>query len=281
MSSPGPGPLPSSDPMAFLFPLSTQLVLPENFREDPDFREILAFLREHGFNGVELNIRDPLTANFREIMEFLETYALTLTMFASGLSAKELDLSLSHPDKLVRERSVDWCATVLERLAGTGAGFIAGFIKGGPGLDLKKAEDHFRDSLEKLAPIADTCGVDLLVEATNRYESTVANSLDEAAKLIQDLGTGRVIILPDTFHMNIEEADMLGSLVKYADLYRSIHLSDNNRLFPGHGAIDFNRVIGFLEEIRFTGVLAIEGNIRDGFIEDMTQSVQYMENLPR
>ncbi len=262
--------------MRYFYPLSIQLVLPDNFREDPDFRETLAFLREHGFNGVELNIRDPFTANFSEIKEFLETYALTLTMFASGLSAKELGLSLSHTEWSVRKRSVDWCLRVFEKLRGTGAGFIAGYIKGGPGLDGVKARTDFRESLEKLAPAAVDFGVDLLIEATNRYESTVANSLDETADLIRDFNPDRVLMLPDTFHMNIEETDMAGALEKHAGLYRSIHMSDNNRLFPGHGAIEFEKVISHLNQIHYTGSLAIEGNVSDSLRKDLARTIEYL-----
>jgi sugar phosphate isomerase/epimerase len=265
--------------MAFRFPLSVQIVLPEQYREDETFRETLLFLGARGFHGLELNIRDPLSADFRDIAGFLGSFGLRMTMFASGLSAREMGLSLSHPDRAVREKTVCWCGEVFQRLHGTGAGFIAGFIKGGPGMEKDKARADFRESLEILVPAAERSGVDLLIEATNRHESSVANTLGEAAELIRDFKSSHISILPDTYHMNTEETDMFDAMRRHAGLFRSIHLSDDNRRFPGHGSIDFARVIGLLGDLQYAGGLAIEGN-SDDFVRDMERSVTLLAWMP-
>ena len=83
-------------------------------------------------------------------------------------------------------------------------------------------------------------------------------------------------ILPDTFHMNIEEQNALGALVKYRDLYDSVHISDNNRLFPGLGGLDFFHIIRFLENIGYRGGLAIEGNQRESFERDLDMSMSLL-----
>jgi len=79
-------------------------------------------------------------------------------------------------------------------------------------------------------------------------------------------------MLPDTFYMNIEESDMLESLRAHKDRFSSLHLSDNNRFFPGLGAIDFRRLIEFLSRIGYQGRLAIEGNVRESVESDLRAS---------
>jgi sugar phosphate isomerase/epimerase len=132
------------------------------------------------------------------------------------------------------------------------------------------------DIRPELVPDAAAHGVPLVVEATNRYQSTVANALDDTAALLPAADArGRwAQILPDTFHMNIEEADMAGALARHAGLFSSVHLSDNNRLFPGRGAIDFGRVIGTLRRIGWKGFLAMEGNVAEGLAADTRAAVE-------
>ena len=79
--------------------------------------------------------------------------------------------------------------------------------------------------------------------------------------------------------MNIEEADGFGALTKYADYYDSLHISDNNRYFPGFGAIKFDEFIQFLKTHDYKGGLAIEGNIKKSFIEDVKTSMDYLMPL--
>jgi len=260
-------------------PLSIQLTLPERFRENHGFLDTLSTLGELGFHGVELNIADPLAADFADISHLLGSYGLALTAFASGLSARERGLSLSHYDSAVRERTIDWCVDVFDRLPGDGIGFIAGYIKGAPAADPGRAINDFSGSLVRLASAADRRGVHLLIEATNRYESSVANSLDDAAALISGYDSAAVSILPDTFHMNIEETDMNSALAEHAGRYRSLHLSDNNRRFPGFGSIDFGRVFDTLGRTAYTGGIVIEGNAGKDLSADVKFSAAYLRSV--
>jgi sugar phosphate isomerase/epimerase len=119
----------------------------------------------------------------------------------------------------------------------------------------------------------------LLVEATNHYESSVANSLEDAAATIQDFRNPYLRILPDTYHMNIEERSMFGALIRFMDLYDSLHISDNNRLFPGLGGLDFLGLLRFLRDVGYAGGIAIEGNVRDSFEEDLGASMGLLRHM--
>ncbi len=47
----------------------------------------------------------------------------------------------------------------------------------------------------------------------------------------------------DTFHMNIEEADICLSMEKYVKKLGYFHVADSNRLYPGAGHIDFSSIV--------------------------------------
>lgn len=262
------------------FPLNVQTVLPSNYRENYSFQSELEVLRQLGFEGVELNIAAPENENITAIRRFLERFDLRLTMFATGLTAKTRNLSLSSPDEQLREKSIQQCNAMIDFVTGEDTGIIIGFLKGGPGTDTQGAHSRFSDSLKRIAPYAAAKRVRVLIEATNRYESAVANNLSDAVDLIKPWQTEFLQVLPDTFHMNIEEAQgAAAALTTWAGHYQSVHLSDNNRFFPGLGVIDFEKILSTLNRIGYTGTIAIEGNIHKNFIEDIQVSAAYLAGL--
>jgi sugar phosphate isomerase/epimerase len=79
--------------------------------------------------------------------------------------------------------------------------------------------------------------------------------------------------------MNIEERDQFASLAKYAAHYDSIHISDNNRYFPGFGAVRFAELFKFLLDSGYSGGLAIEGNVKRDLLSDIRGTVEYLAPL--
>jgi D-psicose/D-tagatose/L-ribulose 3-epimerase len=260
------------------FPLAIQTVLPQEIH-NRGFREKLDLLQEWGFSGIELNIGRPEQIDPVELKSLLAEHGLKMTMFASGATAKAEGLSLSHEDGDVRATSVQRCKEFLDFAAEFGAGVIVGFLKGGVSQDRDAARDRFREAVGRVEVHARAMQVPLLIEATNRYESSAVNSLQDAADLILAYRNPYLRVLPDTFHMNIEESSMTGALVKHVALYDSLHISDNNRLFPGLGAIDFFAILRFLKEAGYAGSIAIEGNLRDSFQDDLRASMSVLRPM--
>jgi D-psicose/D-tagatose/L-ribulose 3-epimerase len=256
--------------------LSIQTVLPEDYRTSAEFARNLETLQRLGFDGVELNMRDPGAVDPQALAAYLARFGLGLAMFASGLTAKTFNLSLCSADEGRRQESLRRCREFLEFAQTFGAGVIAGYLKGGVSDGAPGAAERLQASVAELAPLADRLRTPLLVEAVNRYEAPVGRSLAETCALIRGAGSPYVQILPDTFHMNIEEADMESAMTACREHYSSFHLSDNTRHFPGLGAIDFARVAGILERIGYQGKVAIEGNLRGSFVEDVEASMRLL-----
>ena len=165
---------------------------------------------------------------------------------------------------------------MIDHWADRSASIIFGFMKGAAVENLTHARSQCRRSLDILVPHAQKRGVTLVLEATNRYETSVANSLADSVSLIEAYGGQSVEILPDTFHMNIEEADMLDSVENFLPHFSSFHISDNNRYFPGFGAISFEQIISHLSSLNYSGRFGIEGNIKDNLLDDLRGSLRYL-----
>jgi len=262
----------------YLFPLSIQLPPVENLY-DQAMEDMFLLLQKYGFSGVELNITDLDRYPPAELQKYLRRFGLQMTMFATGALAKKHNLSLSDPNRDLWLKTVKICRQIIEYAAELKAGVILGFIKGRPGGDRAEANDIFRESIGLLGQEALKYQVPVLIEATNHYESAVANTVEEAVSLVMGINNPYLRVLPDTYHMNIEERSSFGTLVKYQDFYESLHISDNNRLFPGLGGLDFASLIRFLVNIGYKGTVAIEGKIKDDFQSDLELSMKYLVSV--
>lgn len=259
--------------------LAIQTRLPEAYTKDVEFRRNLETLQRLGFDGVELNIQDPERVEPARLKAYLAEFGLVLSMFASGLTAKTYQLSLATADEERRREAVRRTTRFLEFAREFGAGVIAGFLKGTPQDAGPEARERLAASVLELAPVADRLKTPLLIEAVNRYESPVGHSLADTWDIAGRAGSPFVQILPDTFHMNIEEANLEQALRAHRACFSSLHLSDNTRHFPGFGALDFARVIATLDGFGYQGKLAIEGNVRTSFIADVELAMHHLGPL--
>ncbi len=259
--------------------LAIQTRLPDDYRGNAEFRGNMAALQRLGFDGVELNIPDPEKADPGQLKSYLGEFGLALSMFASGLTAKTYQLSLCAAEEAHRKEAVRRTKDFLEFAHQFGAGVIAGYLKGAPHENTPGARERLADSATELAATADRLKTPLLLEAVNRYESPVGHSLADTWDIASRAKSPYVQILPDTFHMNIEERNMAQAIRDHRTCFSSFHVSDNTRHFPGLGAIDFAAVIETLDANGYRGKVAIEGNVRKSFVEDVEAAMHCLGPL--
>jgi sugar phosphate isomerase/epimerase len=132
-----------------------------------------------------------------------------------------------------------------------------------------KAEEHLQkikslgydgvlESLKTCSREAEKQGVYLWIEPLNRYETNLINRIEEGIRLIEEVGSKNLGLLPDTFHMNIEERSIEDSLRKSIPYFRHVHIADSNRWAPGCGHLNFKSILETLREIGYQGFLSME-----------------------
>jgi len=124
------------------------------------------------------------------------------------------------------------------------------------GGDFEKAEAWIVKALGECADY--NPDVRLVIEPCNRYEANTVNTVDAGLDLLDKVGRENVGLLLDTFHMNIEEPNMLKSINKAGRKIFHFHIADSNRWYPGAGHIDFNAVIDQLKKVGYSGFLSAE-----------------------
>lgn len=263
--------------------LTVQTVFPGKNAEGFDqFMKLLDTAQQLGLYGLELNLPDlEETIAPEELTRLLSERNLRLTYVASGLYAARRGLALASDDEVVRKKAVEGCLAHMRYAQAMGAdcGVILGTIKGSPSLAPESgAKERLICSLQEVC--ARSRGlfstVPVLLEATNHYEASAANTLSETLGILEAVGMDNLYVLPDTYHMNIEEKDAYGAVRAALPHMRNIHLSDNNRYFPGYGAVDFSRWYAFLQNIGYAGTFGIEGRTLHNPEEDLEESVRFL-----
>jgi sugar phosphate isomerase/epimerase len=237
-------------------------------------------MRESVCNHVELNIPFPEEVDPKGIQPFLGDFGLRCTNYATGGLYPGRKTSLSHSDAAVRAASVASIQKVLRYSGEAGfSGIILGFAQGFDTADRAEARKLFADSLSQLIPVAQESNVVIVVEALNRFISNVCNMIEDTVDMVKPFPRDAVAVLPDTYHMNIEESNMALPLIKHVSWFRSIHFSENNRDFPGLGVVNFQQVYRAIRFAGFEGTLTIEGNVKHDFIPELKASVGLIKSL--
>lgn len=98
----------------------------------------------------------------------------------------------------------------------------------------------------------------VLLEPINRYECGYLNSVRDNLRIIDEVAHPNAGLLPDLFHMSIEEANPAAALREAGDRIVHVHLGDSNRLLPGHGHLDWAEIFAALHDIGYDGHVNLE-----------------------
>jgi sugar phosphate isomerase/epimerase len=211
-----------------------------------------------GYDGVELAVRDPSAVDVGRLQTGLADAGLEVAAVGTGQAYLRDGLSLSSPDAGIRARAIERVGSHLELAVRLRAPVIIGLLRGRIEDGAEETDRRFMRSLRQVLPVAERSEGRILIEAINRYETNYLVTVDEALALIDRVGSDRLAVLADTFHMNIEEASPLDALRRCGKRLGHIHVADSNRRAPGWGHLDFSDIIAVLKEIGYGGYLSAE-----------------------
>jgi sugar phosphate isomerase/epimerase len=124
-------------------------------------------------------------------------------------------------------------------------------------LSRDQEEDFTAFYRQMLDPVTGTPGR-VLLEPINRYESRYLNRVADNIRIIDAVAHPNAGLLPDTFHMSIEEADLGQALIQAGRRIAHVHFGDSNRLLPGHGLLDWPGIFGALDTVGYDGYVNLE-----------------------
>ena len=191
-----------------------------------DVAESIDRLARLGYDAVEVE-GEPERHDANRISKLAGDAGLTVDSVCPNFTEER---DLSHPDPDVRS------GAVAEFAAEVGAPlFVVAPTAYARVQPIADPLDEWLWAVEGLRTAGDhasSLGVDLTLECWNRYGTYMLNRLEEGARMWRETGLRNGGVMADTFHMNIEERSISGSILAHADFLNHVHLSNSNRLAP-------------------------------------------------
>lgn len=112
--------------------------------------------------------------------------------------------------------------------------------------------------MTQLGKAAEKAGVTLALEPQTVSNVNNLNTVDEALAFLLALDTSAVGLHLDTYHMELEEADLTAAIQRAEGHITFVHIADTDRKVPGEGSIRFSEVITALKNAGYEGALSAE-----------------------
>ncbi len=236
-----------------------------------------------GFDGIELALAGPEEVDVKMLKNLLNNFRLEIPVISTGRVYAERKLSLSHLDPEIRYRAREVIKSFIdiasEFNARVNIGRVRGMVNGGVRVDV---EARFVETMIYLLNYARSKGVEIIIEPINRYETDFINTLEEGLEYIKrfnEMGFDNIGLMPDLFHMNIEEKDILESLNLSKDKISYVHFADSNRYAPGYGHLNFPSIIKTLEDINYDDYITLEILPKPDPEMAASKGIQYLKGL--
>lgn len=241
-----------------------------------DMCSIAEFLIEQGGTAMELMPDHLFRLSRGEFCRFRDlTQANNIELIVGAGRSPQTDAS--SPDPEIREAAYRRAAELIRLLGEAGChkwdGLVHACWPGRPqGIltDGVKREYTERsvEGMRRILPLLEEAEIDVYLEVVNRFEHFIFNTVEEGVNFCREVGSRRVRLLIDTYHMNIEEHSICDAIRQCADsgCLGHFHVGEANRSIPGTvpSHMDWDGIFGTLRDVRYEGAYILEPVIKNG-----------------
>ena len=225
---------------------------------------IIDRLKEIGYDGVECFIGAPDDAAYKRFGD----HAANIGLETTSVFVVDTDHNPVSPDAAVRSKALDRIKWGIDRAHDMRSTILCGPFHSAHGQFSKKPpqEDEYKWCAEVLHHAGDyaaSAGITLALEALNRFECYLCNTMQQLSHLITLASHPNVRAMYDTHHSNIEEKHAKDALETIAPLLAHVHISENDRGTPGDGHVHWDETFATLSAINYSGWLTIEAFSRN------------------
>lgn len=229
-----------------------------------DLMPIVDRLREIGYDGIECLLGSPEQAAYKRVGDHARNLGMEVTtVFVVGKDENPISDSAA-----VRAKGLDRIKWAVNRAHDMNAKIICGPFHSAHAVFAQHAPEdrEYTWSAEVLRAAGEYAAqADIIfgLEALNRFESYLCNTMEQLTRLIKEVGHPNVKAMYDTHHANIEEKKIPEALHTIAPHLVHVHISENDRGTPGSGHVPWNDNFSTLAKINYQGWLTIEAFSRN------------------
>ncbi|MCO5151883.1 MULTISPECIES: sugar phosphate isomerase/epimerase family protein [unclassified Shinella] len=232
-----------------------------------------------GYKLIEFSYLDPRQVDVKWLSRRVGELGLDVAI-SMGLPPEG---DISSADPAIVTHGVDILDRAVALVRDLGGTKLAGILSSAHGKQehslSRKGWDTSVAALSKVAERAKATGVTLNLEIVNRFESNMLNTAAQGMAYIRDTGASNVLLHLDTFHMNIEEADVGLAIRHAADKIGYLHIGESHRGYLGTGTIDFPAIFDALTAIGWDDYVTFESFSTTIVDKDLSLKTAIWRNL--
>lgn len=225
---------------------------------------IIERLKKIGYDGVEFFVGSPDETAYKQVGNFTRDLGLGVTT----VTVVSPDQNPISDSAAVRAKSLERIKWVIDRSYDLNSQILCGpfhsahaHFAAHPALDEEYAWSA--EVLHAAGEYAAQANIVLALEALNRFECYLCNTMSQLSRLIKMADHPNVRAMFDTHHANIEEKKYDRALTTIAPVLSHVHISENDRGTPGDGHIPWDDAFAALAGINYKGWLTIEAFSRN------------------
>lgn len=219
-------------------------------------------LKAMGFDGVEIALGARGDFDTKKMLAALKENDLVCSSIC-GLYGPGRDMR--GPDQESIRGGIEYTKDCIDVAAELESDLVVGPLYSVVGrANLETPEDRkvqwalVVDGLKEVCDHAETRGVFLALEPLNRFETDFINIADDALRMVHDVGSDRLGLHLDTFHMSHEEKNSADAIRRAGKHLFHVHASENDRGTPGSGQVPWTQIAGALADINYDRWVVIE-----------------------
>jgi len=213
-----------------------------------------------GYQGVEFMTLNPSELNWKEVKELLKKHQLKAVLVCTGEIFGQLKLSYTHKEEDIRKEAIQRTKEIMDFASYLGADINIGRIRGQYCKDLtrEETEAYAVEAFKEISRYGEEKNVRIALETVTIMQTNFINTLEEGLDMVKRVGMKNFQLMLDVFHLNLEEKNLYEAIRTYSPHNIHVHLADNNRRYPGHCGLDFDKIIGTFKECGYEGNFSTE-----------------------
>lgn len=217
-------------------------------------------LEKLGYDGVELMTLNPAKLDWEEVKGRAEEHGLAVVLVCTGEIFGQLGLSYTSPNEAVRREAIKRSREIIDFAGFLGANINIGRIRGQYCKELSKGETEELavKAFQELADYGAPKNVKIALETVTIMQTNFINTLAEGAAMVDRVDRTNFRLMMDIFHLNLEEKDIYDAIRAYSPYNIHVHLADNNRRYPGHCGLDFEKILATFKECGYNDSFCTE-----------------------
>jgi D-psicose/D-tagatose/L-ribulose 3-epimerase len=223
-------------------------------------KPLIEELARTGYGAIEIPVFEGKPEHYAGLGRLLDDLGLQRTGI-TVIPSPDMNPIGDTPEQRAKAR--DYLEWALDCTAALGGSLLAGPLHSSLGVFSGAAASGTErqrcvEFHRYVGDLAKQRNVKVAIEALNRFECYILNTMADLAVHLDSVGHPNVVGMFDTFHANIEERDPIGAIGQIAGHLGHVHISENDRGTPGHGHVDFRRTFAALREANYDGHVTIE-----------------------